>query len=202
MLKKPRKKVQPEAEPTDPTDMDNTTTGNTVSTIPVPEPDVPITSTASKDVIDGANNIGKRGYVLSLVGIIFVSVLLQVFHLYISTPIAPGSIVPPGVWLNKCGLVRYFTSTCDDAFLHVGKDGTITGYNSHSDVVWEMVGAACASDETTTATCIPGMQFTKDLQIIVGGKHMLQINKLLLEQALSPWPFEQEPKLKSKQLKR
>jgi hypothetical protein len=152
------------------------------------------------------------------VGIILISILLQVFHLYISTPIAPGSVVPPGVWLNKCGLGRYIPSSkCVDSFVHVGKDGTITGYNSRSDIIWEIIGDSCNLSATTatspsedesitppisTETCIPGMQFTKDLQIIVGGKSIYYISKAQIEQSLSPWPFEYEPKLKPKPLKR
>lgn len=141
---------------------------------------------------DSANAKGLN-FVVGFFVVIFLSVLLQVFHLYISTPISPGSVVPPKVWLNKCGLLR-FVSYCDDAFLHVEKSGNVVGYDSKKQVAWEIEGAVCKS---TDKSCIPGMQFTKDLKVIVGGKPIRFVNKMGFDTPLAPWPFEAEPKLKT-----
>jgi hypothetical protein len=143
----------------------------------------------SSDPADGKG----RGFVVTFFAVICLSVLLQVFHLYISTPIAPGSVVPPRVWLNKCGLSRFVTN-CDDAFLHVGKDGNVVGYDSKKQIAWEIEGAVCSK---ANKSCIPGMQFTKDLKVIVGGKPIVYVNKRGVDSPLSPWPFEEEPKLKT-----
>jgi hypothetical protein len=138
-------------------------------------------------------NSSSRSFIMSIFGMIVFAVLLQVFHLYISTPIAPGSVVPPRVWLNKCGLLRY-TSSCEDSLLHVGKDGTVTGFDANNDIAWEIEGGICNTNDTA---CVPGMQFTKDLKIIVGGKPIVYVNKIKVDTPLSPWPFEKEPKVKT-----
>lgn len=135
-----------------------------------------------------------RGIVFGFFFVIFLSVVLQVFHLFISSPIAPGSVVPPGHWLSKCGLFGNFNS-CENANLHVNKRGTIVYYNSQGEVAWRIDGDVC---KLTDDKCIPGVQFTKDKKVIIGGKQVSFVEKFGIDTPLSPWPFEEPPKLKTR----
>ena len=147
--------------------------------------------------------------------IIFIGLLLQVFHIYISAPINVGSTISPGVWLSKCGLYSLVPSYCtENAYVHFHRNGTVSYYNSEKVLLWTMEGAVCPEIEDTTSTtnppttktattaptCIRGMYVQNDGKIIIGGKPIHHIisysgnNKK--EPPLSPWPFVENPKLK------
>ena len=144
--------------------------------------------------------------------IIFIGLVLQVFHIYISAPINVGSTISPGVWLSKCGLYSLVPTYCtDNAYVHFHRNGTVSYYNAEKILLWTMEGAVCpeleeATTTTTntktaaTTTCIRGMYVQNDGKIIIGGKPIQHVisyssnNKK--EPPLSPWPFVENPKLK------
>lgn len=177
-------------------DIDISSRNETTKLAPAPlEPISGEKSTSlDSDKQSSTNRIKKRSLVIGSVVCLLFAILVQVFHLYISTPISPGSIVAPGVWLSKCGLLGLITN-CTDAFFHVSRNGNILYYNSQKKLSWQMEGATCKQTDTA---CIPGLQFTKEYRIILGGKNVGQVNKLLIDMPLSPWPFDVEPKLKTR----
>lgn len=147
------------------------------------------------------NTIGT-GILVCVVAALF----LQLFHLYISAPIAVDSVVAPGVWLSKCGLFgNHPFTTCEEAYLHISKRGSVEYYDSDRKMVWKMDGAVCDPDRSNNK-CIPGLQFTADKKIviggkvidqriIVGGKPITSYSKVGVDMPLSPWPFETQPKV-------
>jgi hypothetical protein len=139
--------------------------------------------------------------------IAFLTLILQVFHVYISAPINPGSTISPGIWLSKCGLFSLLPSCTENAYLHFNRNGTLTYYNTDKVVVWIMEGSVCDLDgttdpttttTTTATTCIRGMQIQPDGKVVIGGKHISHVtyydNKNSIP--LSPWPFTETPKVK------
>lgn len=127
-----------------------------------------------------------------LLGVALAAILLQVLHLYVSTPIKPGQVVAPGVWLSKCGL-RAFSSDCQNAFLHMGRDGKLKMYNAQKQVAWEIQGEVC---NNTDKDCVRGLQVKEDGSLNIGGKPVQWMAKYDKNSDLSPWPFVQKPKIK------
>ena len=156
----------------------------------------------------------KGSIFFSFACLIFIGLLLQVFHIYISAPINVGSTISPGVWLSKCGLYSLVPSYCtDNAYVHFHRNGTVSYYNAEKVLLWTMEGAVCPEvDETattttpnlnptTTVTCVRGMYVQNDGKIIIGGKPIHHVithgsNNNKKEPPLSPWPFVENPKLK------
>lgn len=142
---------------------------------------------------------------------IFIGIMLQAFHIFISAPINVESTISPGVWLSRCGLYSLVPSYCtDNAYVHFHRNGTVSYYNADKILLWTMEGAVCPDvDETITPptttspspTCIRGMYVQNDGKIIIGGKpihHVITYSSYnsKKEPPLSPWPFVQNPKLK------
>lgn len=124
--------------------------------------------------------------------IVVFAVLLQVFHIYISAPIKPGHTVSPGIWLSKCGVLAVLPS-CENEYFFLDKDGRATVYDDERMIAWEMQGAVCPEE---AEDCKPGMVVQEDGSILIGGK---KVNGAVLKSkkaSLSPWPFEEQPKLK------
>ena len=163
--------------------------------------------------LDAHMKRSKVSIIFSFVCVIFIILILQAFHIYISAPINVGSTISPGVWLSKCGLYSLVPSYCtDNAYVHFHRNGTVSYYNAEKTLLWIMEGAVCPEvDEkttttaktspTSTPTCVRGMYVQNDGKIFVGGKPIHQViayssynNKK--EPPLSPWPFVENPKLK------
>lgn len=123
-----------------------------------------------------------------------LAILLQVFHLYISAPIRPGHVVSPGIWLSKCGILGFWPG-CDNRYLKMDDLGTVTLYNSNQEVAWEIKGGVCADGDDD---CIPGMHVNFDGTVAIGGMPVSWVSMYgyETEQALSPWPFAESPKVK------
>jgi hypothetical protein len=128
----------------------------------------------------------------TLIFIVLLALLLQVFHVYISAPINPGSTISPGVWLSKCGLLTVLPS-CENAYLHFDREGVVTHYNAAKLVTWKIEGVVCDVDDKK---CIPGMQIQPDGKVVIGGKHVSYVTSFVKDANLSPWPFVETPKLK------
>jgi hypothetical protein len=173
------------------------------------EPDVVIPLHA--EPLDAHMKRSKGSIFFSFACLIFIGLLLQAFHIYISAPINVGSTISPGVWLSKCGLFSLVPSYCtDNAYVHFHRNGTVSYYNAEKVLLWTMEGAVCPEvDEasttpttvSTTPICIRGMHVQNDGKIIIGGKPIHNVitystNYNKKEPPLSPWPFVENPKLK------
>lgn len=138
---------------------------------------------------------------------------LQVAHLFVSSPIRPGHVVSPGLWLAQCGLASVYPVSCENRFLHVDRQGKVLLYNAQRQVEWEMLGAVCPGPEEKdseekskkkkkkdAADCVPGLHFREDGSIAVGGQPVSWVTQYQNDQnskdLLSPWPFAEPPKLK------
>jgi hypothetical protein len=126
--------------------------------------------------------------VLGLLGICF-----YVLHVFVSAPIRTGHVVAPGMWLSRCGIWPF---QCEGAYLHVRHDGNVILYNANHEPAWEMPGKPCPSDRPD---CVPGLD---DHSLEIGGS---KVNNLYVFQngppVLSPWPFQEKPKIKRVQRK-
>jgi hypothetical protein len=181
------------------------------------EIDIPLQA----EPLDAHMKRSKGSIIFSIVCLIFIGLLLQVFHIYISAPINVGSTISPGVWLSKCGLYSLVPSYCmDNAYVHFHRNGTVSYYNAEKVLIWTMEGSVCPevdkapntstgtpnanppSTSTTTPTCIRGMHVQNDGRIVIGGKPIHHVitysynNSNKKEPPLSPWPFVDNPKLK------
>ncbi|GAX18606.1 hypothetical protein FisN_10Hh187 [Fistulifera solaris] len=132
------------------------------------------------------------GTALTILVIALLAAGLQVFHLYISAPIQRGNVVSPNIWLRECGL-NFFS--CDKESYFRIKDGKAIRTNGRNEVMWVMEGAACTSGE-----CQNGMQVKSDGSILIGGKPVTHVT-MYKEAALSPWPFAEEPLVKTRHAK-
>ena len=104
---------------------------------------------------------------------------LNVVHVYLSTPIRPGHVIAPGLWLSECGLLP----TC--RVLNVQTDGTVVLYQD-MERVWEFQGA-------------PGdLEFGSDKILKVGGERIHWVTLHDDSAVLDPWPFEEKPKIRTK----
>jgi hypothetical protein len=120
-----------------------------------------------------------------------LAVLAQVGHMYVSSPIAPGHVLSPGIWLSRCGLLA-FMPNCENQYLQF-KNGVVTVYNDKREVAWELKGDVCNEDDES---CVPGLQFKDDHTIVIGGKPVHNVIKHQHDADLSPWPFAEPPKLR------
>ena len=124
--------------------------------------------------------------------VVLIALLLQVFHVYVSAPIKPGSTISPGIWLSKCGLLTVLPS-CNNAYMHFDREGVVTHYNSMKLKTWQMEGAVCDPNDEE---CVSGLQFTEDGKIVIGGKHVTYLTSYVKDAELEPWPFAEAPKVK------
>lgn len=154
--------------------------------------------------LDVASTAGQRsgdsnGRFTILVVLAIFALLLQVFHVYISAPIQPGSTISPGIWLSQCGLLSLLPSFCkENAYVHFDRLGRVTYYNANKEVVWTMEGRVCPEDDEEKVECIRGMQVHPDGKIYVGGQliHHVTVYPKGVTAPLSPWPFVETPKVK------
>ena len=135
-----------------------------------------------------------------LVVLALLALILQVFHVYISAPIQPGSTISPGIWLSQCGLFSLLPLCKENAYVHFDRQGKVTYYNSQKEVVWTMEGRVCPEEEEgeTKVECVLGMEVQPDGKIFVGGQliHHVTVYPKGAAVPLSPWPFVEMPKVK------
>ena len=135
---------------------------------------------------------GNNSKVFTVVAVVLIALLLQVFHVYVSAPIKPGSTISPGIWLSKCGLLTVLPS-CKNAYMHFNREGVVTHYNSKKEKTWQIEGYVC---ETNEDDCVQGMEFTEAGKILIGGKPVQYVTSFVKDAELAPWPFATTPKLK------
>ena len=131
-----------------------------------------------------------------LIGAIAVAalILLQIVHMYISAPIKAGHVVSPGIRLSKCGIKGLLGGLlCENAHVTV-QAGKVSMYDADNNPVFVIHGQTCSE---TDESCVPGLHFTRDKTLNMGGKPIKWVEMYDKEATLSPWPFEEEPVVKS-----
>ena len=73
-------------------------------------------------------------------------------------------------------------------------DGTVAIFNDLNELDMLLVGGVCGADADD---CVDGVVLEEDGKVYIGGKLVKSIARFDDESPLSPWPFEEEPKLKS-----
>jgi hypothetical protein len=141
-------------------------------------------SDATKESL--ASSFGK---IVLWMGVVAV---LAALHVYMSTPLTRGQVVPPGAWLSYCGLLP-FDPECENAYLNVNFEGKVIAYNSNRDVAWEMQGDVCAAQ---AGSCVRGLELRDNGLIFVGGKRIRSIRVPDKSVSITPWPFAEKPHLK------
>lgn len=145
------------------------------------------------DIADGAaGSASSSTKTILVIAVVVAAIVLQVFHMYISTAIKPGHIVSPGIWLTKCGLLAFLPSCENNARLEFTDRGVVTLYHQDGTPMWELQGGVCPKSD---ASCVPGLQVKDDNALVVGGKTVSHVKLFDLNAELSPWPFAEQPKV-------
>ena len=127
--------------------------------------------------------------------IAFLILVLQTYHNIVTTPIQVGIPLGPGTYRYKCGLLSFSPfHDCTDAHLEVNDDGTVAVFNDSNELDMLLVGGICTPDESN---CVDGILLEEDGKVYVGGRLVKSIARFDDSTGLSPWPFAEEPKLKS-----
>ena len=125
------------------------------------------------------------------------SLVLRDAHMRSTLPIRRGQVVPPGTWMNRCGLFGFLVPECSSSFLNVGSDGVVSLFDADHNIVWEMKGGVC--DKEKSDACVDGMKLLDDWRISIGGELVERVD-VFLEAELAPWPFAYNPKVKTKKI--
>ncbi|KAL7570158.1 hypothetical protein ACA910_019996 [Epithemia clementina (nom. ined.)] len=144
----------------------------------------------------------QMGGTLVFVGLVLAMAALvaSLVHKYITTPLQPGQVVSPGIVLSKCGLK--FFSDCERAYLEV-QSGKVSYYRGN-ELAWVIHGRVCPEEEVKNKACLDGLEFKKDRTLWLGGepikwleRHSETGQRASNAEYLVPWPFSEEPKIKS-----
>jgi hypothetical protein len=147
--------------------------------------------------VSGSASSSSSAKTVTIIVVVLAAIVLQVFHMYISTAIKPGHIVSPGIWLTKCGVLGVFPPPiCEgNDKLEYSDEGMVTLLSHDGTPLWEMQGGVCAPEEAEAGACSPGMQVKDDNTIVIGGKTVYTVRLFDANADLSPWPFAEPPKL-------
>lgn len=151
---------------------------------------------ASKNASQDKDSMKNAKVFAPIIPIIaFVVLVLQTYHNIVTTPIQVGIPLGPGTYRYKCGLLSFSPfHDCIDAHLEVNDDGTVAVFNNVNELDMLLVGGICTPDEHN---CVDGILLEEDGKVYVGGKVVKSIARFDDSTGLSPWPFAEEPKLKS-----
>jgi len=167
-----------------------------------------------------------------MLGLLCTLIIAKLLQSVMVKPILPGVLLKPGTYKTKCGVFGYVSLvlnpgwketaknflavapeflSCQDEFLRVNYDGTITLYDSNRQVSMILRGNRCSSknddddngvgrererDEPSSPACVDGLVMTSnDKTLRMGGKPIKQVivRKSHRDKKLSPWPLEEEP---------
>ena len=118
---------------------------------------------------------------------------LLAVHMFLVAPMEPGQTLMPGLWKVKCGMLSLLPS-CQNAALEMNFHGELTYYGPGRTKEWVMQGGVCPSDGT--AGCVRGLKVQPDGSVEIGGKKIKTVTTFGKEgPELSPWPFEEAPKV-------
>lgn len=126
-----------------------------------------------------------------------LAVITQAIHVHLATPIQVGVLLPPGTQRSKCGILGYLpvqmSTPCRNSYLEVKADGTVSILNEDGELDMLLVGGVCSKPN-----CIDGLVVEPDGSVMVGGTRVKSLHSYGHTATITPWPFEQAPKLKIK----
>jgi len=125
-----------------------------------------------------------------------VVIVLQAAQNFLAAPIKVGKVLPPGTKRSKCGILSFLPaaiSPCENSFLEVTKEGTVTLSNNSGDITMLAVGGVCKKEN-----CVPGILVGKDGIVTVGGRRVKAATVYGSKPNVAPWPFQEAPKMKIK----
>lgn len=144
------------------------------------------------DEANSASSSSKSTIEWFLIVVVVIAVLLQAAQTHITSPLKPGQVLKPGMWMSKCGLLSAFPiGICENSGLEMNQEGVLTLYGHDGSVQWRLVGGICKPD----TNCVPGLMVKDDGNLIIGDKHITSVT-IKGDAPLTPWPFEKEPKLR------
>lgn len=157
-----------------------------VSRVDVPR-EIPVDK-VSKDPSASLFGVKVFSWVI-LVGL--AAVLLQAIHTNMISPLSPGNIMSPGTWRSKCGLLSPFPSVCENSVLFMSGDGVLSMVGPDGETEWKIVGGVCRPD----SECTEGLVVKENGSLKIGGQ---AVSSVMVKSggSMTPWPFEEEPKLR------
>lgn len=161
-------------------------------------PEVPTPPRATKkEEVEKVTN-GSTVYAFPfIVALAVLSVIIQAVHVHLATPIQVGVLLPPGTQRSKCGLFGYLpvkvSTTCKNSLLEVKEDGTVSILDEDGELNMLLVGGVCSKPN-----CVDGLVVETDGSVFVGGKRVKSLLAYGDSTTITPWPFQEAPKLKVK----
>lgn len=160
-------------------------------------PGVSESSSAESSVKTNESSVNAFPIIAALA---ILAIVLQATHNFITAPIEVGVPLPPGTRRSKCGLVGYlptqFSPSCTNSYLEVNGDGTVSVFGEDRELDMLMVGAVCSKEE-----CLDGILMDADGLVYIGGKRVRSLLAYGADTTITPWPFEETPKLRVKKYK-
>lgn len=160
-------------------------------------PGVSESSSAESSVKTNESSVNAFPIIAALA---ILAIVLQATHNFITAPIEVGVPLPPGTRRSKCGLVGYlptqFSPSCTNSYLEVNGDGTVSVFGEDRELDMLMVGAVCSKEE-----CLDGILMDADGIVYIGGKRVRSLLAYGADTTITPWPFEETPKLRVKKYK-
>lgn len=145
------------------------------------------------------SNTGNNAFPI-IAALAILAIILQVSHIYITAPIQVGIPLAPGARRSKCGLVGYLPVKfsppgCTNSYLEVNRDGTVSVLGENRELEMLLVGDVCSKEN-----CVGGIFMESDGAVYVGGKRIKTVLVYGGDGVLTPWPFQEAPKLKVKKI--
>eukprot|EP00526_Cylindrotheca_closterium_P013969 CAMPEP_0113624820 /NCGR_PEP_ID=MMETSP0017_2-20120614/12807_1 /TAXON_ID=2856 /ORGANISM="Cylindrotheca closterium" /LENGTH=344 /DNA_ID=CAMNT_0000534887 /DNA_START=201 /DNA_END=1235 /DNA_ORIENTATION=- /assembly_acc=CAM_ASM_000147 len=139
----------------------------------------------------------------TIIMLALIAILLQAANSFLSSPIQVGKPLKPGTWKSKCGLLGFVSPSplggiipvCTNSFLEVHGDGSVSIRDAAKELDVLMKGGVCGEEDEE---CVNGLVLEEDGKVLIGGTQVKSGFVYGDSTGLSPWPFEEEPKLKLK----
>jgi hypothetical protein len=183
-----------------------------------------MSSLAEKDIPATSSNFSTF-----LLCIVVTLICCNTIQTVMTKPIPTNVVLPPGTIKTKCGLagfvpevVKDVTKTllepfvsdihqksdsllnCKNKLLEVSSNGEVTITDAQGNVDMVLKGGACGSGEGKD--CVNGLVLQENKMLKMGTKVIktgtLYYDASPADHKLSPWPFDEEPKLKLKAIRR
>ena len=133
----------------------------------------------------------KSSALVTMVLLALVAVGVQFGHTFVTTPLAPGNTLFPGLGKSKCGY-KFMLPSCENSNLFMGFDGVLSLYGPDNKLHWQIIGGTCENAED----CTKGLVVQEDGSLVIGGKNIDTVTAFDYSSTVSPWPFEQNPSLR------
>lgn len=120
---------------------------------------------------------------------VLIAFLLFKLNDFVTSPLAPGDVLPPGLFRSKCGILSVLPESitgCDPALLKMGTDGVLSFY-AGDDLLWEMKGAVCPEGNDA---CEPGAVLDAKGKVTIGGARARVRVVGGRGVVNTPWPFD------------